>query len=88
MFNDMEMRILEMLNSRPLVKQAEIRKVFGSPYDVIDAAVQRLMMGDFIKTVEPIGEKCYIMTKKGIRGFREFKEKAAQEPKSPSPVTF
>jgi hypothetical protein len=79
-----EVRILDLLNSRLLAKPVEIKTAFGDSSNGVASAIQRLQSMEYIKVVEPIGEKCYVITKKGTKALVDAKnpEKraAAREP--------
>jgi DNA-binding MarR family transcriptional regulator len=72
MLSEDEIKILEVLSQRLLAKPGEL----GSVLDVDDGIItliQRLQSMDYIKVVEPIGEKCLVITQKGTRMLREAK---------------
>jgi hypothetical protein len=79
MLTENEVRILELLSRRLLAKSNEIRSEFEGP-DGIDTALQKLISINCVKVVEPIGEKCFVITQKGTKLLREMKnpEKRAQ----------
>lgn len=73
MISETEVKILEFLNSHLLVRNEEIRSAFGNGANGIETSLQRLASMDCIKTIEPIGEKCFVITQKGSRLLREAK---------------
>lgn len=74
MLLEKELKILEMLEKQLLAKKSEINSAVGDEPNGVNAAVQRLLSMDCIKMVEPIGEKCFVITKKGTRSLREAKD--------------
>lgn len=74
MLSEQEVKILELLNEQLLAKLSEIKSRAGSSeHNGIDIAVQRLVSMDCIRIIEPIGEKCFVITKKGTKNLQEAK---------------
>ena len=82
MITDKEMLVLEMLNGQLLAKLGEIKAALGSETDGILTSLQRLVSMDCVKVIEPIGEKCFIITHKGSKVLRDAKNPEKQTPKS------
>jgi predicted transcriptional regulator len=72
MIDNGEMRILEILSTKLLAKTEEISAAMGENDGAIPA-LQKLLSMDCVKVVEPIGEKCYVITQKGTRLLKEMK---------------
>ncbi len=72
MISDSELKILELLSKQLLAKSHELESVLGED-DGMSTAVQHLQSMDCVKVVEPIGEKCFVITQKGTRLLREMK---------------
>jgi hypothetical protein len=72
MIDESDMKVLEMLSSKLLAKPDEIRSVLG-PDDGAQTSLQKLLSMDCVKVVEPIGEKCFVITQKGTRMLKEMK---------------
>lgn len=72
MISENELKILELLSKQLLAKSHELESVLGED-DGMSTAVQRLQSMDCVKVVEPIGEKCFVITQKGTRLLREMK---------------
>ena len=72
MFTESEIRILEILNKKLLARLNELKQDVGEP-DGVNAAIQRLLSMDCVKIIEPMGEKCYVITWKGAKGLRKVK---------------
>jgi predicted transcriptional regulator len=75
-----EIAVLEVLSRQLLARKSEIKDAIGDEPDGVNTAIQRLVSIDFVKTVEPIGERCYVITKKGAQNLKEAKnpEKRAE----------
>jgi hypothetical protein len=73
MLTETEICVLEILVSRLLARKGEIKAALGGKPDGVNNALQRLMSIDCVKAVEPIGEKCFVITKKGNMSLREAK---------------
>jgi hypothetical protein len=73
MISDQELLVLELLNGHLLAKLSEIEAALGSETDGVKTSLQRLISLDCVKIVEPIGEKCYVITHKGSKVLREAK---------------
>ncbi len=67
-----EMKVLDILSRKLLAKSEEIKAEFGAN-DGAEVALQRLLSTDCVKVVEPIGEKCFVITKKGSKLLKEMK---------------
>ena len=67
MLSEVEIKVLQLLNSSLLAKRGEIHTFIGNGPDGVNNAIQKLISMDFIKSVEPIGEKCFVITRKGSR---------------------
>jgi DNA-binding MarR family transcriptional regulator len=80
MLTEDEITVLELLNSRLLAKLSEIKADLGNEHDGVRTTIQRLISMDCVKVIEPIGEKCYVITHKGSKILREAKnpERRAQ----------
>ena len=72
MLNENEIKLLEVLGRLLLVKPSELSSEFGEG-DGVSAALQKLQSIDCVKVVEPVGEKCFVITQKGTRLLREIK---------------
>ncbi|MCD6495975.1 MAG: hypothetical protein J7K54_01765 [Candidatus Aenigmarchaeota archaeon] len=72
MLSDNDLRVLDIINKRLLAKHKEIREAVGEA-DGITESLQRLMSSDCIKSVEPMGERCFVITQKGTRILRDAK---------------
>lgn len=70
MINDGDIRILDILSRRLVAKPAEIMNALGGA-DAAAPSLQKLLSMDCVKVVEPIGEKCYVITQKGTRLLKE-----------------
>jgi hypothetical protein len=70
MIDESDIRILDILSRRLIAKPAEIRSALGGE-DGVTSSLQKLLSIDCIKTVEPIGEKCYVITQKGAKVLKE-----------------
>ncbi len=82
MITDKEMLVLEMLNGQLLAKLREIKAALGSETDGIATSLQKLVSMDCVKVIEPIGEKCFVITHKGSKALRNAKNPEKQTPKS------
>lgn len=80
MLTETEVKVLDILSTNLLAKTNEISAHLGED-DGVTPTLQKLMSMDCVKTVEPMGEKCYVITQKGTRLLREAKnpEKRAQQ---------
>ena len=76
-----ELSILCMLERQRLAKISEIRRLVG-PEDGGEDAIRSLVIADSIRAVEPIGEKCFVITPEGSRRLKEIQSaaRARQEP--------
>ncbi len=72
MLDEKEMKLLEVLSRRLLAKHDELNSEFGEG-DGVSTVLQKLMSMDCVKVVEPIGEKCFVITQRGTRMLREAK---------------
>jgi hypothetical protein len=70
MIEEADIRILDILSRRLVAKPAEIRSALGGS-DGVAGSLQKLLSMDCVKTVEPIGEKCYVITQKGTKILKE-----------------
>ncbi len=82
MLTESEITVLEVLNSRLLAKLGEIKKSVGDGTDGVGTSIQRLISMDFVKVVEPIGEKCFVITHRGSKALRDAKNPERRTPKS------
>ena len=73
MMTDQEVLVLELLSSRLLARVSEIKAGIVNGPDGVRTTVQRLVSMDYVKMIEPIGEKCYVITKKGTKVLNELK---------------
>jgi hypothetical protein len=74
MMSEEEVKVLELLSNRLVAKLSEIRSGIGEGgADGIKTTVHKLVSMDFVKMIEPIGDKCYVITKKGSRILKELK---------------
>lgn len=71
MINNQEIVILELLSRKLLAKSEEIKSEAGG--NGVSDALQRLVAMDYVKSVEPIGEKCFVITQKGSKILKEMK---------------
>ena len=72
MITDSEVRLLEILSKQLLAKPHELIDAFGED-DGVMKTIQKLEAMDYVKIVEPIGEKCFVITQKGTRILRDVK---------------
>ncbi len=72
MIDEKEMKLLEVLSKKLLAKPSEITAEMGEG-DGVTTALQKLQSMDCVKAVEPVGEKCFVITQKGTRLLREMK---------------
>ncbi len=70
-FTEKEISVLEMINGRLLIRRSELKNGMGDGPDGVYTAIQKLVSIDCLKMVEPMGEKCFVITKKGSRHLRE-----------------
>lgn len=77
-----EITVLEMLNGQLLAKLDEIQAALGNETDGVALSLQRLISMDYVQVVEPIGEKCFVITHKGSKVLRDSKNPEKQAPKS------
>ena len=82
MITGKELLVLEMLNGQLLAKLKEIKAALGSETDGVATSLQRLISMDCVKVVEPIGEKCFVITHKGNKTLRDAKNPEKQTPSS------
>ncbi len=82
MLTEKEMMVLEMLNGQLLAKIEEIKAALGSETDGVTTSLQRLVSMDCVKIVEPIGEKCFVITHKGSKALRNAKNPEKAAPRS------
>lgn len=82
MITGKELLVLEMLNGQLLAKLNEIKAALGSETDGVATSLQRLISQDCVKVVEPIGEKCFVITHKGNKALRDAKNPEKQMPRS------
>ncbi len=73
MLTEKEILVLELLSSRLLAKLGEIKADIGDEPDGVRTSIQRLVSMDCVKVIEPIGEKCFVITQKGSKVLRELK---------------
>ena len=74
MLTDEEVNVLELLSNRLVARLTEIKSGIGNGGpDGVRTTVHRLVSLDFVKVIEPIGEKCYVITKKGSKVLKEIK---------------
>ena len=80
MLSETEVKVLDILSKNLLARAREISAHIGEEDGVVPT-LQKLMSMDCVKTVEPMGEKCYVITQKGTRLLREARnpEKRAQQ---------
>ena len=83
MLTQNEMKVLELLERQRLVKLNEIRSNLSLEHDGVSSIIQRLIMLEMIKAVEPIGEKCFIITRRGSMELKGTKEKDTEPDKDP-----
>ena len=90
MMTEQEVKILELLSNQLLARVSEIKSGVGNGQEGIKTTVQRLVSLDFVKMIEPIGEKCYVITKKGTKVLNELKnpERAAHGKSFSGGMTF
>jgi hypothetical protein len=72
MISESEVKVLELLSKQLLAKPDELKNAFGEEDGVMSTLQKREAM-DYVKVVEPIGEKCFVITQKGTRILREAK---------------
>jgi len=84
MLSEKEMQVLELLYRQHLAKDAEIRSRLSSGTDGVSSAIQSLITSEYIKRLEPLMEKSYVITFKGRKALRDAKDSAE---KSCPPVT-
>jgi hypothetical protein len=72
MLNESDVKMLEVLSEKLLAKPHELESEFGED-DGVTTTLQKLHSMDCVKVVEPIGEKCYVITQKGTRMLRDMK---------------
>ncbi len=70
MLSDTEIKVLGILSKNLLAKTGEISSSMGGDDGVVPT-LQKLQSMDCVKTVEPMGERCYVITQKGTRMLRE-----------------
>ncbi len=73
MLMEKEILVLELLSSRLLARLGEIKAGVGDEPDGIRNTIRGLVSMDYVKMIEPIGEKCFVITKKGSRVLNELK---------------
>ena len=71
MISSQEVMILEVLSRKLLAKSEEIMGEAGGN-GALDA-LQKLLAMDYVKVVEPIGEKCFVITQKGSKILKDSK---------------
>ncbi|UCD02915.1 MAG: hypothetical protein JSV63_03990 [Candidatus Aenigmatarchaeota archaeon] len=72
MITESEIKVLEYMSRQLLAKQHELESAFGEE-DGVMSTLQKLEAMDYVKVVEPIGEKCFVITQKGTRILRDAK---------------
>jgi len=72
MLTENEIKVLELLSKLLLAKASELNSEFGEG-DGVSTAIQKLQSMDCVKVVEPVGEKCFVITQKGTRLLRQIK---------------
>jgi hypothetical protein len=72
MLTEDEIKVLDALSTKLLAKPGELDSVLGGE-DGVGTIIQRLQSMDYVKVVEPIGEKCIVITQKGTRMLRDAK---------------
>lgn len=72
MISEDEVKVLELLSKQLLAKPHELESAFGEDNGV-STVLQKLQAMDYVKVVEPIGEKCFVITQKGTRILRDMK---------------
>ena len=70
-----ELKILDFLNSRTLARMREIGSWAGTDYNGTRAIMQTLLSNGLAKSVEPMGEKCFVITNLGSRKLEEAKSR-------------
>jgi len=70
MIDEGDLRILDILSRRLVAKPGEISVAFGGS-DGVTPSLHKLLAMDCIKVIEPIGEKCYVITQKGAKLLKE-----------------
>ena len=72
MLAENEIKVLRMMNAQKLVKVSEMKRKLGLGGDGLGTALQRLITNECVQTIEPMGERCYIITPKGSKYLKEF----------------
>ena len=72
MLTESEIDVLESLSKRLLARKREIAADMEES-DGVEIALQSLISMGFVEGLEPIGEKCFVITKKGSVSLRDSK---------------
>jgi hypothetical protein len=68
-----ELKVLDILSKKLLARPREVKAAFGRP-DGIDAILSGLIATECIQVVEPMGEKCFVITHKGTKILQDAKD--------------
>jgi DNA-binding MarR family transcriptional regulator len=64
-----EMKILRAIGERHVVSKGELEKALqgDAAQAIIDTVVKSLLQKEFITTINPVGTKCFAITKSGLQ---------------------
>jgi hypothetical protein len=62
--------VLDFLSRRHLARAREVKASFSGA----ESVVSRLLTDDCIQAVEPMGEKCFVITQKGTKELHDARE--------------
>jgi hypothetical protein len=67
-----ELRILQILSKKLLARSREIKAEFGRS-DGVDVMLSTLLSVECVNVIEPMGEKCFLITHKGAKVLEDAK---------------
>jgi hypothetical protein len=67
-----ELKVLDILSRKLLARSHEVRAEFGRP-DGVEVILSGLLSSDCVQVVEPMGEKCFVITHKGTKILQDAK---------------
>lgn len=64
-----ELKILRVIGERHVISKNELEKVLegDAAQAIIDTVVKSLLQKEFITTINPVGTKCFAITKNGLQ---------------------
>ena len=64
-----ELKILRTIGERHVISKRELEKMLegDATFPLIDTVVKSLLQKEFITTINPVGTKCFAITKYGLQ---------------------